>query len=90
LKDVSTLVSSNTGVLTTQDCWRLLDDSPVGRLAVVRGSEPDIFPVNYVVDHGGIFSAPPPGRSSPRHATASWRSRRTGSPRGTAARGASS
>jgi Pyridoxamine 5'-phosphate oxidase len=52
---MSTLVSANTEVLTTDACWRLLDDSAVGRLAVVRGGEPDIFPVNYVVDHGGIL-----------------------------------
>jgi uncharacterized protein len=52
---MSTLVSANTEVLTIDACWRLLDDSPVGRLAVVRGGEPDIFPVNYVVDHGGIL-----------------------------------
>ena len=52
---MSTLLSANTEVLTTAACWRLLDDSPVGRLAVVRGGEPDIFPVNYVVDHGGIL-----------------------------------
>jgi uncharacterized protein len=52
---MSTLVSANTEVLTTDACWRLLYDSPVGRLAVVRGGEPDIFPVNYVVDHGGIL-----------------------------------
>jgi nitroimidazol reductase NimA-like FMN-containing flavoprotein (pyridoxamine 5'-phosphate oxidase superfamily) len=55
VKDMSTLASSNTEVLSTEECWRLLDDDPVGRLAVVRAGEPDIFPVNYVVDHGGIL-----------------------------------
>jgi uncharacterized protein len=59
---MSTLVSPNTEVLSVDECWRLLADSPVGRLAVVRHGEPDIFPVNYVVDHGGILFRTAAGR----------------------------
>jgi nitroimidazol reductase NimA-like FMN-containing flavoprotein (pyridoxamine 5'-phosphate oxidase superfamily) len=40
--------------LETHECLRLLRESPVGRLAVVVAGEPDIFPVNHVVDHGTI------------------------------------
>jgi nitroimidazol reductase NimA-like FMN-containing flavoprotein (pyridoxamine 5'-phosphate oxidase superfamily) len=37
------------------DCWALLRSADVGRLAVVVRGEPDIFPVNYVVDHGSVL-----------------------------------
>jgi len=43
-----------TEVLTTTQCWELLRDSVVGRLAVTVDGSPDIFPVNPVVDHGTI------------------------------------
>jgi nitroimidazol reductase NimA-like FMN-containing flavoprotein (pyridoxamine 5'-phosphate oxidase superfamily) len=35
-------------------CWALLRTVAVGRLAVVVESEPEIFPINYVLDHGSI------------------------------------
>lgn len=35
-------------------CWQLLRESVVGRLAVIVDHQPDIFPVNHVVDHGTI------------------------------------
>lgn len=41
-------------VLDTSDCWKLLRGAEVGRLAVAIANHPDIFPVNYVVDHGSI------------------------------------
>jgi nitroimidazol reductase NimA-like FMN-containing flavoprotein (pyridoxamine 5'-phosphate oxidase superfamily) len=40
--------------LNEHECWDLLRRSEVGRLAVSRGDHPDIFPVNYVVDHGTV------------------------------------
>src|SRR5215207_10851350 len=45
-----------TGVyhLEPNECWALLRDSQVGRLAVSVLNRPDIFPVNFVVDHGSI------------------------------------
>ena len=33
-------------------CWDLLRTSEIGRLAVSIRNQPDIFPVNFVVDHG--------------------------------------
>lgn len=36
------------------ECWALLRSTPVGRLAVTMAGDPDIFPVNHVVDHGTI------------------------------------
>lgn len=41
-----------TEVLETNECWELLRGVSVGRLAVWVDNHPDIFPVNYKVDHG--------------------------------------
>jgi hypothetical protein len=41
-------------VLATNACLELLRANVVGRLAVSITDHPDIFPVNYVVDHGCI------------------------------------
>jgi nitroimidazol reductase NimA-like FMN-containing flavoprotein (pyridoxamine 5'-phosphate oxidase superfamily) len=41
-------------VLTTDECLELLREQEVGRLAISIAHHPDIFPVNYVVDHGCV------------------------------------
>jgi uncharacterized protein len=41
-------------ILETNRCWELLRAADVGRLAVVIGNHPEIFPVNFVVDHGTV------------------------------------
>jgi uncharacterized protein len=41
-------------VLEPPECWSLLRRTEVGRLAVAIQNQPDIFPINYVVDHGSI------------------------------------
>lgn len=38
--------------LSVDECWSLLRTATVGRLAVIVGDHPEIFPINYVVDHG--------------------------------------
>jgi len=43
-----------TVILAENDCWTLLRSTEVGRLAVVVGDRPDIFPINFVVDHGTV------------------------------------
>jgi len=40
--------------LAANACWDLLRSQEVGRLAVSIADRPDIFPVNYVVDHGTV------------------------------------
>jgi nitroimidazol reductase NimA-like FMN-containing flavoprotein (pyridoxamine 5'-phosphate oxidase superfamily) len=45
---------ANTEDIPSADCWSLLAQHQVARLAVVHRGEPDIFPISYVVDHGGI------------------------------------
>ena len=41
-------------VLEPHECWQLVRSAEVGRLAVAIMNQPDIFPVNYVVDHGSV------------------------------------
>lgn len=41
-------------VLPESTCWDLLRSTEIGRLAVSPGSIPDIFPVNFAVDHGTL------------------------------------
>ena len=41
-------------VLDDGECWRLLAETAVGRLAVSIANHPDIFPVNHVIDEGTI------------------------------------
>jgi hypothetical protein len=40
--------------LDEHQCWELLRSQEVGRLAVAIANHPDIFPVNYVVDHASV------------------------------------
>jgi nitroimidazol reductase NimA-like FMN-containing flavoprotein (pyridoxamine 5'-phosphate oxidase superfamily) len=40
--------------LSVPECWARLRQSVVGRVAVVRDGRPEIFPVNFVVDHGTV------------------------------------
>ena len=40
--------------LEVNACWALLRSHEVGRLAVSIADRPEIFPVNYVVDHGTV------------------------------------
>jgi len=51
---MNTHETPDTEVLSTNECWALLRDSVVGRLAVMVVGSPDIFPVNPIVDHGSI------------------------------------
>ncbi|MDQ0635177.1 hypothetical protein QFZ40_003086 [Arthrobacter pascens] len=43
-----------TEQLESQECWHLLRQVSVGRLAVWHEDGPDIFPVNYTTDHGTV------------------------------------
>ena len=45
---------STTQELSAAQCWTLLRSMPVGRVAVVHDRRPDIFPVNFEVDHGTL------------------------------------
>ena len=43
-----------TEILDESECWELLAHADVGRLAVDIAGQPDIFPINFVVDKSGI------------------------------------
>lgn len=43
-----------TKILAAHECWNLLRGAPFGRLALCIQGEPEIFPINFVVDHGSI------------------------------------
>jgi nitroimidazol reductase NimA-like FMN-containing flavoprotein (pyridoxamine 5'-phosphate oxidase superfamily) len=49
-------VERRTGmtILEPDECWALLRTAEVGRLAVAIAARPDIFPINFVVDHGSV------------------------------------
>jgi nitroimidazol reductase NimA-like FMN-containing flavoprotein (pyridoxamine 5'-phosphate oxidase superfamily) len=40
--------------LDEHQCWDLLRSQEVGRLAVAIANHPDIFPINFVVDHATV------------------------------------
>lgn len=46
--------TSSVVELSTSQSLALLREAVVGRLAVLVDGEPDIFPINYLVDHGSI------------------------------------
>jgi nitroimidazol reductase NimA-like FMN-containing flavoprotein (pyridoxamine 5'-phosphate oxidase superfamily) len=46
--------SHDVHVNSARESWELLRRATVGRLAVILDGAPDIFPVNYAVDHGTI------------------------------------
>ena len=46
--------SSAVEVLDANTCWDLLRGVSVGHLAVLVDGHPEIFPVNYKVDHGSV------------------------------------
>ena len=47
---------SGMEVLDAAECWKLLAEAQVGRLAVAILDHPDIFPINHVVDdHSIVF-----------------------------------
>ena len=62
---MNTLSGSEVADLAGHECWELLREATIGRLAVVVGGRPEIFPVNFVVDHGTIvFRSAPGGKLS--------------------------
>ncbi|NND73729.1 MAG: pyridoxamine 5'-phosphate oxidase family protein [Ilumatobacter sp.] len=50
-----------TEILDEQACWERLRRTSVGRLAVDNGGQPEIFPINYVVDDQTVVFRTKPG-----------------------------
>lgn len=57
------IIDGKTGMetLTAPDCWKLLSLSTVGRVGIVVGGAPEIYPVNFVVDHASVIFRTAPG-----------------------------
>jgi nitroimidazol reductase NimA-like FMN-containing flavoprotein (pyridoxamine 5'-phosphate oxidase superfamily) len=57
------LIDLNTGleVIERAECLRLLAGEEVGRLGVVVGGQPEIFPVNYALDGESVIFRSDPG-----------------------------
>lgn len=45
----------STEELDVQECWALLAEVEVGRLAVAAAGDVDIFPLNFIIDDGAIL-----------------------------------
>lgn len=62
MTDTKGPASSKIEHLTTTECWRLLESSTLGRLAVesTEGT-PDVFPVNFTVHSGSVYLRSAPG-----------------------------
>jgi uncharacterized protein len=43
-------IADGVTVLNEDECWQLVDNAEVGRLAFAVAGEPEIFPVNFIVD----------------------------------------
>jgi nitroimidazol reductase NimA-like FMN-containing flavoprotein (pyridoxamine 5'-phosphate oxidase superfamily) len=72
-----TVVNARTWIehLSTQDCWQLLAEAEVGRIAVLVEGQPVIFPVNFGVDARTIVFRTDPGnklRGLSDHASVSF------------------
>lgn len=52
---------SHTEVLAPADCWKYLKSSYVGRLAVVSGAVPEIFPLNFMIVGEAVVFRTAPG-----------------------------
>jgi hypothetical protein len=55
------MAEADAEILSASACWALLRTVEVGRLAVLVDGAPDIFPVNFVVDHGSVVFRTAPG-----------------------------
>lgn len=43
------------------ECWALLQGKQFGRLAVSANNQPDVFPVNFIIDDGRLIIQSAPG-----------------------------
>lgn len=57
------MIDERTGleIMDEEECWKLLGQSEVGRIAVAIANKPDVFPVNYKLDGEDIYIHTIPG-----------------------------
>ena len=73
------LVDARTGleVIDPDECRRLLAGDEIGRLAIINGATPAVFPVNYALDGDTVVFRTAPAPSWPRARGRGWHSRST-------------
>ncbi|HUW02318.1 MAG TPA: pyridoxamine 5'-phosphate oxidase family protein [Acidimicrobiales bacterium] len=51
MEDAAGPITDHQGleVIDLDECWRLIAESPVGRIAFIEAGEPTVFPVNHTV-----------------------------------------
>ncbi len=83
-------IDARTGleIIPPDDCRQLLAADEIGRLAIVDGGTPAVFPVNYVFDGRSVVFRPPPGTKLSSRGAARRRSRSMPSTASTAPGGA--
>lgn len=52
---------SHTEVLAPAECWKYLKSSYIGRLAVLNGTVPEIFPLNFMIVGEAVVFRTAPG-----------------------------
>lgn len=57
----STSGGTSAEILTEDECWRYLESSYIGRLAVINRAVPEIFPVNFVPMNRTLLFRTAPG-----------------------------
>lgn len=48
-------------MLDERECWELLEQAPLGRIALAAAGEVDIFPINFAVHDGALWFRTAPG-----------------------------
>ena len=54
IKDDAGAPADKPAELTANQCWDHIRTAEIGRLAVITDQHPEIFPINFVVDHGSV------------------------------------
>ncbi|OBG92817.1 pyridoxamine 5'-phosphate oxidase [Mycobacterium sp. E3251] len=49
------LIDNGVSILSVNECWELLAGVTLGRLVTSVGNQPEIFPVNYVVQRNTVL-----------------------------------
>lgn len=49
------LIDDGVSILPVNECWDLMSGVTLGRLVTSVGGQPEIFPVNYVVQHHTVL-----------------------------------
>src|SRR5690606_21503704 len=59
----ATMAEPTDGVemLDERECWELLEQAPLGRIALAAAGEVDIFPINFAVHDGALWFRTAPG-----------------------------